>query len=47
MYVHSDGGADPLDFSQGPWISMLQDLDMNGVYTYSVYTDHNYIYICV
>ena len=29
----SDGGnGDPVDFSRGPWITMLQDLDMDGTH---------------
>ena len=36
MNVDISGGDNPTDFSQGPWVTMLQDLDMDGMYSHIV-----------
>ena len=45
MNVDISGDDNPTDFSQGPWVTMLQDLDMDGMY------NHNYssssLYSCI
>lgn len=36
----ASGDGDLLDFSQGPWVTMLQDLDMDGVCNFHINPRH-------